>query len=509
MLHKAPAVRALSGSGTEARPSKAPSKAPVGLFANVGAMTTGRLVTSALTWIASLIIVRSLSPDDFGKFTFIFSVFGMLSIITDLQIGRIAVVRFSTDLHDPGSFGGTYVLLRLALGVIGYGLAVGFVVAAGYPPDVVRATAVAGLVVVVATPSHAYNAVFEAGMRLRPIAVGTTFGAIGCVTLTAAIAASGGTLLLFTIPTLLYELLEIAWKAAAAHRIVPFTYRIDLHEWWSLIREAVPLSIGAGLMLVYYRVDSVMLTKLDSFTAAGKYGVAYKFVDLAHSISFYVGMAVLPLLVRAWPHRPEEFRAATRRAALLLAVIGGLLVCEFTVFAKPVIHTLYGAEYAVAAGAARIIVASECIAFFTFLAFNCLVAARMHRAYPLVTLFGLIVNIALNFLLIPRWSYLGAAVTMLVTDTLVCVLMLLLLRRLPVMRPLPMPPWRSVLCATVCGAAVGWSVARFAPWPLGAVATAVVYAAILRALRAFRDMDADTGEPTDPPAHGRGKEKER
>jgi O-antigen/teichoic acid export membrane protein len=497
MLHKVPAARVLSGSPTAARPSKSPA----GLLANVGAMATGRVVTSALAWTSSLIIIRALSPDDFGKFTFIFSVLGMLSIITDLQVGRIAVVRLSSELHDPGRFGGNYLLLRLALGVVGYALAVGFVAAAGYPPDVVRATAVAGLIVVVATPSNAYNAVFEAGMRLRPIAMSTMFGAIGQLALTAAIAAAGGTILLFTIPVVLCELLEITWRAAAAHRIVPLRYRIDLREWWSLIREAVPLSIGAGLMLVYYRVDSVMLTKLDSFAAAGAYGVAYKFVDLAHSASLYVGMAVLPLLVRSWPQQPAAFRAATGRAASLLAVIGGLLVCEFTVFAEPVIRTLYGAEYAPAADVARIVVASECIAFFTFLAFNCLVAARLHRHYPLVALLGLTVNITLNILVIPRWSYLGAAVNTLVTDILVCVLMLVLLRRVPGMRPLPVPPWLSVLCAAASGAVIGWSIARFAAWPLAAMVTAVVYAAVLRMLRAVRHKDGDRHDPGDTPSH--------
>jgi len=505
MLHKVPTARVLPGSHAGKRPSRTPS----GLFANVGTMATGRVVASSLIWIASLIIVRSLAPDDFGKFTFIFSVLGMLSIITDLQVGRIAVVRLSGGMPDPGRFGGNYVLLRLALGVAGYALAVGFVAGAGYPPDVVRATAVAGLLVVVATPANAYNAVFEAQMRLRPIAFATAFGAVGQLALTAAIAAAGGTVLLFTIPVVLCELLEISAKAVTAHRIVPLRYRIDLSEWWSLIREAVPLSIGAGLMLVYYRVDSVMLTKLDSFTAAGAYGVAYKFVDLAHSASLYVGMAVLPILARAWPHRPAAFRAATARAAFLLAVLGGLLVCEFTVFAESVIRTLYGAEYAPAADAARIVVASECVAFFTFLAFNCLVAAGRHRLYPLITLLGLVVNVALNMVAIPRWSYQGAAVCTLVTDVLVCVLMMLLLRRVPGMRPLPVPPWLSVLCAGVSGAAVGWTLARFTVWPLAAMVTAVVYAAVLRKLRAPRHKDGDAGEPGGAPAPDSGTENER
>ncbi|MEU3840879.1 oligosaccharide flippase family protein [Streptomyces sp. NPDC028635] len=499
------AARVMPGGATVPRASKNPS----GLFANVGAMVTGRLLKSALLWTAWLIVISSLTPVEFGKFTLIFSVLEMLSIITDLQVGRIAVVRLSTDLDDPGRFGGTYVLLRLALGAVGYVVALGFVAAAGYPSDVVRATAVAGVIVVVATPSHAYDAVFEAGMRLRPIATASVFGSMGQLALTSAIAVAGGNILLFAIPALLGEVLGIGWKMVAAHRVLPLRYRVDLREWWSLIREAVPLSVGVGLMLIYYRVDSVMLTKLDSFVAAGQYGVAYKFVDLAHSLSFYVAIAVLPLLVRSWPHRPQAFRAAAARAAHLLAVLGGLLVCEFTVFAPQVIRTLYGEAYAPAADAARIVVASECIAFFTVLAFNCLVAARLNRHYPLVTLLGLIVNVTLNFFLIPRWSYLGAAVNTLVTDVLVCVLMLLLLRRVPGMRPLPLSSLPKVLCAGASGALAGWAVARFTFWPLGAAVTALVYVGMLRALRAGGHGDADPGDQDSGPPDGAATSSDR
>ena len=66
--------------------------------------------------------------------------------------------------------------MRGALGLLAYAVAMAFVVLAGYPPEVVRAMAVAGLVVVLASPSNAYDAVFQADVRVGPVAVANVVG---------------------------------------------------------------------------------------------------------------------------------------------------------------------------------------------------------------------------------------------------------------------------------------------------------------------------------------------
>ena len=60
----------------------------------------------------------------------------------------------------------------------------------------------------------------------------------------------------------------LIWKVPAAHRMVPFRYCVDLSVWRGLIAEAVPLTLGAAFVTLYYRIDSVMLSKLDGFEAA-------------------------------------------------------------------------------------------------------------------------------------------------------------------------------------------------------------------------------------------------
>src|SRR5690606_8958351 len=158
-----------SGRGYEAGPGAARRAerhprvtATQGLYRNAGSLLVSRVVMAALGWAGSLLIVRDLSTEDFGRFPFVFSVLGMLSIVTDMGTGRVAVAGFLADPERSGAFAGSYVVLRSLMGVAGYLAALVFVIAGGYEPQIVRATAVAGLVVVFATPSSAYSLAFQA-----------------------------------------------------------------------------------------------------------------------------------------------------------------------------------------------------------------------------------------------------------------------------------------------------------------------------------------------------------
>ncbi len=466
--------------------SRAPSDRPaVGFLPNASALLASRVVIAGLGWTGTVLIVRALSTDDFGRFTFVFSLLGVMSIVTDMGIGRLALSGLMRgDETDRARFAGSYVLLRCLLGLVGYGVAVGFVALAGYDAAVVRATAVAGLVVVVATPAQAYETLFQAARRMHGIAVLEAVGRVAQLGLTAAVAAAGGSLLLFTVPAVLAELVVLVCVAPLAHRLVAIRYVVDVRGWWRLLREAAYLSVGGALTTLYYRVDLVMLSKMEDFTVVGEYGVAFKFVDLAHFVSAAVTVAILPPLVAAWPDRIEEFRNTVRRAATTLAWVGGAIVVEFALFAEALVRLLYGEAYAVAADAARVLVASQCLTYFSNLALMALIAADRQRRYPLIALVGLLMNVVLNLVLIPGYSYEGAACATLITDATVVVWMCHELRRVPGLRPLPRPPVLRLLAVGAVALVSGWMLRDLVVWPLAVVLVAGLYVGATVVLRA-------------------------
>lgn len=449
------------------------------LVANAGMLVAARYVVAALGWVGTLIIVRSLSVPQFGQFSFVFSLILLIAVFADLGVGRLSIKGLLDGDHDPARFAGTLVVLRAVMATVTYVAAVIFVIVAGYPPEVVHAMVVAGVALLIATPSRAVEAVFQAHFRLRPVAVANIVGQLGQLALTAAVAVGGGSVVRFAVPAVAGEVVILGWKLATVRRIQPLRLNVDLSVWKHLLVEAAPLAAGSVMATLYYRVDSVMLSKLDTFSSVGVYGVAYKFVDLVHYLPKALMVPVLAMLVRAWPDDVTRFAETFRRAFIILLLAGILVAVEFIVFAEPLITLLYGSRYSVAAGAGRVVVAAECIGGFGMLAFTVLVAMGRNRLYPVVTFVGLAVNVGLNVVMIPRASYFGAAVATLVTEVLIVAMLMTPVVRMQVLRPLPLRGLGFAILAGALTAFVALFAREVVPWPVAAVVAAMAFALVV------------------------------
>lgn len=452
-----------------------------GLVGNAGQLLTNRVLQGALGWGGTVLIAQSLTVEQFGHFTLIFTVLGMMSIVTDMGIGRLALQGMLKH-PDPTHFAGAYLALRSVLGVVGYLTALGVLFLGGYSRDLLLATAVAGIVVLLATPNAALSVVFQAHQRIGLTGRMTTAGLLAQLALTAAIAAAGGTVLLFTIPAVLAITVELTWKLRASRHLVPLALRWDTSLWGHLLREAVPLSIGYGLLTLYTRVDALMLSQLATFRDVGIYGVAYKFIDIMHFASSAVTAAALAVLVASWPGDLPAFQQAVRRSAMLLGLTGGAVLTGLLAFAGPATSLLYGSAYAAGADALRVLAVAEMLVFATGLALTCLVATNRHRTYPWVMLTGLVLNVGANLVLIPAWGYFGAAVATLLSNAVVATWMWVLIWRLPGARPAGLGRLVVVALAVALGSGTGLAADLVLPWIPAAVAALAVYLGVVTAL---------------------------
>lgn len=473
----------LVGRGPRLADAAAPTPQLGGLVANAGVMVAARYIVAALGWLGTLFIVRTLSVSEFGRLSFVLSLVLLVAIFADLGIGRLSIKGLLDGGRDRAEFAGTLIVLRTVMGVVTYAAAVVFVVVAGYPSEVVRATLVAGVALLIATPSHAIEVVFQAHLRLGSVAVANVAGQVSQLALTVAVAVGGGSVVWFAMPAVIGEVVILVWRLVKVRRIQPIRLNVDWATWKSLLGEAAPLAAGTVMATFYYRVDSVMLSRLDTFASVGIYNVAYKFVDIVQYLPTALMVPVLALLVRSWPEDMPTFAETFRRAFLILVLAGVLVTVEFAMFARPLIVLLYGHEYGDGANAARIVVIAGCVGAFGKLAFTVLLATGRHRLYPAVACAGLVLNVALNLVLIPRASFFGASFATLVTEVVVVALLMIPIARMEALRPLPVGRIGLAVLAgglSVVGALV---VQRVAPWPVAAATAASVYAVLVHVAR--------------------------
>ena len=176
-------------------------------------------------------------------------------------------------------------MFRLLVGLVAYVAAIAIVAGGGYSQNVVLGTVVAGFGFLLIAPANGLAIWFEARLWLRPSAVAAVLGAVTQLGFTLLVAPRRAPTSSPSPPPP-----PLVWSSCSRGECAVFVYHLSVHpnldprRWWVWLRESIPLAIGFGLVTLYYKLDIVMLSKLDTLESVGQYSIGYKFADLASYI---------------------------------------------------------------------------------------------------------------------------------------------------------------------------------------------------------------------------------
>ena len=456
--------------------------APTGsVGSGAGHLFVSRLIVAAAGWIGTIIIARNLSPSGWGGYSFVFGLLGIVGIVVDLQVGRLVLKEVIQADDEAGRIVGSYVSLRALIGLVALVVAISVVLLGDYESQVVWATVVAGVGYLFISPANGLIAWFQARLWLRPVAVSNVLAALTQLGIVVVVAIlTGGTMVQFAAAFVASQFVILVWRSRVLLRHhVHLDLRVDRARWWEWIKEAAPLTLGFALVTLYYKIDIVLLSQLDTLHAVGQYWIGYKFADLASALSLTFLTPLMTVMVAAWPHDVGALHRYYRQAATVLLLAGTLLTVGFALVAVPLVDLLYGAEYAPSVSAARFLMLGATLQFFSYLCYVTLVAVGRNRPYAIAGIVGVIVNVALNLVLIPHHSFRGSAVATVITEVLVLVVLVTALTRTPGIVSIP---WRVVVSLAVAasGMAVTYlALERVLPWPVAGAAAVAAFAGLL------------------------------
>lgn len=200
----------------------------------------------------------------------------------------------------------------------------------------------------------------------------------------------------------------------------------------SNVKEGIYFSISASAHNINANLDKSMLGKLSSVAAAGIYGSAYRFIDVGNVPLLALSGATY---TRFFQHGVSGIKGSLGFARRLLPMIAFYAIASIIGYwiLAPYIPVILGEEYRDAIDALLWLSPLPAIAAFQYLAADTLTGSGHQKARSIVQVAAAIINIILNIILIPRFSWQGAAWATLISDSLrlICLwlIVLILLRR--------------------------------------------------------------------------------
>jgi O-antigen/teichoic acid export membrane protein len=183
-----------------------------------------------------------------------------------------------------------------------------------------------------------------------------------------------------------------------------------------LLTAAVAFGLSQVLNVLFVRIDVPLLALLGGSTQVAIYTSAYRILDVVSLLPVAASGVALPLMASFGLDKLSRLRAFAQQYLELAVVAGMLVALALTLLGDPILAVLYGGRYAASGPALHVLAWAGAAMFVTNVFAPLVVALDRRRTLLFATALGLVTNVGLNVVLIPRFGPAGAAGATLVTE---------------------------------------------------------------------------------------------
>ena len=395
------------------------------LFGATALLFLARQWGGVATVLTLTVLARELSLESLGRFTFYLSLFAFLESFVDFGSGTLTLKQGAASATKFNQALASARKLRLTTGAFAFLVIAlsahflerdraGWIVLAGLYP-LTRCLETSSLV-------------YQVHVRFDvPVAIRTAVAT--CRALTLIVLVSQG----HTSPGPLIAV-HAAWTSvghslqhlfagrrlralpkSASSPLVPFFFR------------ALPLALTGVLQQGYFYIDNLLIRGMLGEEALGLYNASARLFSGLALLAAYATTAALPWFARQ--DAKGQLESALRGLQKPLLIGGVCSVLFLWPFAEPALVLIFGPGFEAAAGSLRWLLVGVCFVSVGAAPLTALIAKGLYWSVASIACVALVLNLVVNFVLLPTMGIQGAAIATVLSEAAVAGASLLLLRQ--------------------------------------------------------------------------------
>jgi O-antigen/teichoic acid export membrane protein len=461
---------------------------------NMTVILLSEIVGYGLQVAVTVLVARCLGAEEFGKYSFVLAFVWLFQLLADSGLSNILVreicIRKEALEHQLGA---TKSLMWM-LSILVFALIVLTANVINLEATQRHAIYIMGLAVIATVHAVGYSSIFRAMEEMEYNAAGFVFHKILLLILTiCAIRIRPGIIEITTANLLCNLCLWLFYYLIVRYKYHRPRIIVDLPAWRYLIREAIPIGIASVLRRISLQVDVLILTAIASTAAVGLFSASYRIIQTLSPLPETLTIALFPYFSRLAKCSYRELFEAYEKNLKFVYLLSVPAVVVLAVLSKEVILLTFGIGYADAHRALQILSVNIIFLFQTSQFVYLFSAMGKQRLFTISSIAGLGVNIILDFLLIPKFDFIGACIGTLVAEVSLFAMGVCFIkatnRDISFMRA----SWKSlasgVLMAVILyqfrGSSLSWAM-------LGILASTAAYALSIMALKLFSAGEIST-----------------
>lgn len=394
-------------------------------FANTGWMFGGQMFSLLVSFFIGAWIARYLGPENYGIFNYAAAFVGIFGFIATLGVDGILSRDLVKNPEQENELMGTGFVLKVIGGILAF-LAVIIANCLVSGNSLVHwLIFFYGLSYLVTTP-YIISIYFQSKVQSKNNVKAQIYAALISAVFKIIFIFSG----LGLIWLVIVYLFDSVWQII----ILIYSYRRHGHKFstwvynktlaWRLWHDSWPLMLSSAAAYIYLRIGQVMIGRMLGNIEVGLYAAAVKITEVWYFVPGIICGSLFPAIINAKKTSEILYRRRLKSLYWFITLIALVIALLISLLAKPIIVVLFGAEYLLAVPILQIYVWSG-VGFFLGLAISqYLMAENLVKTIFIVNFISMVVNVGLNFILIPRLGLNGAAWATLVSYLIIPILVL-------------------------------------------------------------------------------------
>jgi len=186
----------------------------------------------------------------------------------------------------------------------------------------------------------------------------------------------------------------------------------------NLLRDSWPLVLSGVVVSIYMKIDQVMIKEMIDSEAVGQYAAAVRLSETWYFIPMVIGSSLFPAIVNAKKVSEELYYSRLQKLYDLMVWLAILIALPMTFLSDWIVNLLYGKQYYDSGSVLMIHIWAGIFVFLGVASSKWFVTENLQKYSFHRTLAGAVINIALNYMLIPIYSIYGAAFATLISQVI-------------------------------------------------------------------------------------------
>ncbi|MFA5076020.1 MAG: flippase [Patescibacteria group bacterium] len=447
----------------------------------------GKVVSTALGLATVGLMTRYLGREGFGWYTTVTAFLQFFGILVDMGLSMVIIQLISETPEETEKITKNIFTFRLISAIIFLGLAPFVVLFFPYPAIIKWGVALTALSFLFISLNQIIISLFQKYLRMDKVAIAEIIGRLVLLAGVILVVYFGWGFLPVMGMIVLGSLVNLVANLFFVRRYVTIGLAFDFAVWKKVWLRTWPIALSIAFNLVYFKADTIILSLYWPQTEVGIYGATYKVLEVLTQLTYLFMGLILPIYSAYWASQNfDKFKQAIQKAFDFTSIITWPMVVGGFFLAGPIMIFVAGADFSAAAPILQILIFATGTIFITNVFTYAVVAANLQKkmlwGFILAAIFGL----AGYLLLIPTYSYFGAAGMTVAVECFITLFAFLVVYRTLKFVPSFIIFGKALLASLVMGVAVAFLVVYQINLLVVIVLGALIYTLILFLLGGYQ-----------------------